>query len=292
MSWKRIGQELPPRTRRIPDFLQAPVVALGTTSAYAENTAWRSLVPLVPGNYLRMRGEYSQSLTSCPIVPELPPRARRIRDKATQRILSRGTTSACAENTSTRPLASATARNYLRVRGEYVATASAGFVTTELPPRARRIHGDPTTTTTFGRGTTSACAENTPSSVVSSVPPGNYLRVRGEYRYDFFPDSSAWELPPRARRIHPQDFDHDNIKGTTSACAENTDKHGWGGVAGGNYLRVRGEYCWGSTACACSWELPPRARRIPHVVASSLSEAGTTSACAENTGVPPRPKSW
>ena len=99
MSWKRIGQELPPRTRRIPDFLQAPVVALGTTSAYAENTAWRSLVPLVPGNYLRMRGEYSQSLTSCPIVPELPPRARRILSKISDQNLDLGTTSACAENT-------------------------------------------------------------------------------------------------------------------------------------------------------------------------------------------------
>ena len=78
MSWKRIGQELPPRTRRIPDFLQAPVVALGTTSAYAENTAWRSLVPLVPGNYLRVRGEYPSPNVWIAAAKELPPRVRRI----------------------------------------------------------------------------------------------------------------------------------------------------------------------------------------------------------------------
>ena len=50
----------------------------------------------------------------------------------------------------------------------------------ELPPRARRIHyGNPTTT--FGRGTTSACAENTFGGFHDPLCEGNYLRVRGEY---------------------------------------------------------------------------------------------------------------
>ena len=50
------------------------------------------------------------------------------------------------------------------------------------------------------------------------------------------------ELPPRTRRIHPQDFDQDNIKGTTSAYAENTCQVVGVMAGGGNYLRVRGEY--------------------------------------------------
>ena len=50
----------------------------------------------------------------------------------------------------------------------------------ELPPRARRIHGDPAMTS-FGRGTTSACAENTSESSANSFSARNYLRVRGEY---------------------------------------------------------------------------------------------------------------
>ena len=73
------------------------------------------------------------------------------------------------------------------------------------------------------RGTTSACAENTHASVTSGAMVWNYLRVRGEYeylRYDFFPDS---ELPPRARRIRGIDMDLFRTRGTTSACAENTD---------------------------------------------------------------------
>ena len=203
MSWKRIGQELPPRTRRIPDFLQAPVVALGTTSAYAENTAWRSLVPLVPGNYLRMRGEYSQSLTSCPIVPELPPRARRIRGAGAEGEVCLGTTSACAENTPAPAQSFAWPGNYLRVRGEYPGKILSRSATWELPPRARRIP-------LFGRenwrkmGTTSACAENTNRFRLQGYAFRNYLRVRGEYILSTIKSSSFEELPPRARRIRAE----------------------------------------------------------------------------------------
>jgi len=50
----------------------------------------------------------------------------------------------------------------------------------ELPPRARRIHGTQVVTHTT-RGTTSACAENTPARILVLSGTGNYLRVRGEY---------------------------------------------------------------------------------------------------------------
>ena len=50
----------------------------------------------------------------------------------------------------------------------------------------------------------------------------NYLRVRGEYRAQDSRRPSSMELPPRARRILiGLDAEADN-KGTTSACAENT----------------------------------------------------------------------
>ena len=71
-------------------------------------------------------------------------------------------------------------------------------------------------------GTTSACAENTPFKIKTNIFVSNYLRVRGEYTRTRKILTRIMELPPRARRIHPdpQDFDQDN--GTTSACAENT----------------------------------------------------------------------
>ena len=53
-------------------------------------------------------------------------------------------------------------------------------LTTELPPRARRIPVDPGGVTGIA-GTTSACAENTHKNALIGIAPGNYLRVRGEY---------------------------------------------------------------------------------------------------------------
>ena len=51
----------------------------------------------------------------------------------------------------------------------------------ELPPRARRIPGA-AGGSSGPRGTTSACAENTPMPPTSQYLHGNYLRVRGEYQ--------------------------------------------------------------------------------------------------------------
>ena len=56
---------------------------------------------------------------------------------------------------------------------------------TELPPRARRIRNDDLLNGA-PRGTTSACAENTPSRRQKNAYRRNYLRVRGEYIYQAF----------------------------------------------------------------------------------------------------------
>ena len=58
---------------------------------------------------------------------------------------------------------------------------------------------------------------------VSLMMPGwNYLRVRGEYDSISDAELLEQELPPRARRILIADHGHNNLNGTTSACAENT----------------------------------------------------------------------
>ena len=71
------------------------------------------------------------------------------------------------------------------------------------------------------------------------------------------------ELPPRARRIQGLKGKSMPTPRTTSACAENTLATGVGLWLHGNYLRVRGEYDCFKTSITSSWELPPRARRIP-----------------------------
>ena len=52
---------------------------------------------------------------------------------------------------------------------------------------------------------------------------------------------------------------------------------------------MRGEYGDDHASEACHTELPPRARRILASAATFLLEKGTTSACAENTGLWPPP---
>ena len=91
-----------------------------------------------------------------------------------------GTTSACAENTFVIQVTNINEWNYLRVRGEYSMPPLARASIAELPPRARRI---PQLIGRWrgGKGTTSACAENTRWWWDQESTHRNYLRVRGEY---------------------------------------------------------------------------------------------------------------
>ena len=73
------------------------------------------------------------------------------------------------------------------------------------------------------------------------------------------------------------------MRGTTSACAENTTAFAQVTKPGWNYLRVRGEYQIDKILGGKLWELPPRARRIRTKPSPLTNLPGTTSACAENT---------
>ena len=73
-----IAPELPPRTRRIPEFEPAGFHYFGTTSAHAENTSAHGGNPGATWNYLRARGEYRSRSSGVRLRPELPPRTRRI----------------------------------------------------------------------------------------------------------------------------------------------------------------------------------------------------------------------
>ena len=111
--------ELPPRARRIRRNVCCILLAIGTTSACAENT--RTPATCLPDsrNYLRVRGEYEVAVEGELAVSELPPRARRIPRQHHWSQPMLGTTSACAENTTCMLVCASAVRNYLRVRGEY-----------------------------------------------------------------------------------------------------------------------------------------------------------------------------
>ena len=153
--------ELPPRARRILSYDSPRCLYIGTTSACAENTANSRPARSPAWNYLRVRGEYLIENHGIGPSLELPPRARRILQGGVTWATGHGTTSACAENTVQHKNVLELLRNYLRVRGEYLLSSVGPLLSSELPPRARRIRdgGQPTR---YFRGTTSACAENTP----------------------------------------------------------------------------------------------------------------------------------
>ncbi len=202
-----------------------------------------------------------------------------------------GTTSACAENTPRTGVRSSNPGNYLRVRGEYFTALMRCRSTSELPPRARRIHL-PAIPEGDDLGTTSACAENTSKVSLIVLAIVNYLRVRGEYPTRPRRSAHHLELPPRARRIRPSSRGIIINIGTTSACAENTANRVSSNGIGGNYLRVRGEYPSPISMGITCVELPPRARRILRNGLLGPAPSGTTSACAENTATilePTRP---
>ena len=160
-----ITEELPPRARRIPPENRPHSRRGGTTSACAENTHNFFAPPNAFRNYLRVRGEYAIASANQSNDSELPPRARRIPPVVRSDSGGRGTTSACAENTTRHPNPCSIHRNYLRVRGEYSRSFHESSSNMELPPRARRIQNKGKATLR-GFGTTSACAENTHISAV------------------------------------------------------------------------------------------------------------------------------
>ena len=92
--------ELPPRARRILVAFSRISLAIGTTSACAENTRIILIAITANRNYLRVRGEYTPPSEDDWGHVELPPRARRIRLPREVLTATQGTTSACAENTA------------------------------------------------------------------------------------------------------------------------------------------------------------------------------------------------
>ena len=221
-------------------------------------------------------------MNTSPHQRELPPHARRIRIHAVQLGHIAGTTSACAENTGERRFVDECAGNYLRMRGEYPNHPEPCPKHPELPPRARRIPTVPNYLVSGLRNYLRVRGE------YRSPPPGsppwwNYLRVRGEYASLRYRSHPPRELPPRARRIPPNNHHERLPNGTTSACAENTPPCATAHTRRGNYLRVRGEYPSRTSPPPHHSELPPRARRIPSGNSSGAWVKGTTSACAENT---------
>ena len=150
----------------------------------------------------------------------------------------------------------------------------------ELPPHARR-RAFRLSVSSAAVGITSACAEKRPDTPHHRYRCGNYLRMRGEEAYRIARSTSAWELPPHARRRGAtKRVDRDEL-GITSACAEKRPVQPSNRIRPRNYLRMRGEEFTPTAKAKKSQELPPHARRRENQPAPAVVALGITSACAE-----------
>ena len=133
------------------------------------------------------------------------------------------------------------------------------------------------------RGITSACAEQTPPWREPTSRPGDHLRVCGA-------DISARAVhegdegsPPRVRSRRCWGVRPGFRRGITSACAEQTGRRHRCYSAGRDHLRVCGADAHAGRGGTAHHGSPPRVRSRPASKNAQKTEAGITSACAEQT---------
>ena len=150
----------PPRVRSRPAGAPADPLDIGITSACAEQTSpWFDRL-MVTRDHLRVCG----ADRTLPGTPRLslgsPPRVRSRRDGRPGRVLVRGITSACAEQTRTPVTPTTRPRDHLRVCGADELKQSGTGTVTGSPPRVRSRRRDRRPHLREQR-ITSACAEQT-----------------------------------------------------------------------------------------------------------------------------------
>ena len=194
-----------------------------------------------------------------------PPRVRSRQVGAIGSAIHRGITSACAEQTSTRPAGTGPPKDHLRVCGADSRAVLSMLGTAGSPPRvrSRRCAG-----TGCRRGTriTSACAEQTSRDSMIVLSIGDHLRVCGADSDVACHMQAVLGSPPRVRsrrRCHPRSC---GAVGITSACAEQTRSSARSSSNRWDHLRVCGAdpdgsahielARWITSACA---EQTPRA---------------------------------
>ncbi len=168
----------PPRVRSRPRSNRPESARTGITSACAEQTCQPAGLAEAAGDHLRVCGADARPLRSLRPLTGSPPRVRSRRRSGHQGRLPGRITSACAEQTSTAPMAAAWTGDHLRVCGADVSDDFQVTVESGSPPRVRSRHTS--SIPDDGRvGITSACAEQTCLSVCCFRTRPDHLRVCG-----------------------------------------------------------------------------------------------------------------
>ena len=211
----------PPRVRSRRTHYDELEDVAGITSACAEQT--RSPVRRRGSgrDHLRVCGADDYNPNGLVLTVGSPPRVRSRRHHPRLWYRRQGITSACAEQTRAVRWRWRSSADHLRVCGADLMTANGGSATGGSPPRVRSRqpgvlgHGR-------GRGITSACAEQTPSSAARSNAAWDHLRVCGADRHSAAVAPTLPGSPPRVRSRQLGGFAEGQRPGITSACAEQT----------------------------------------------------------------------
>ena len=132
-------------------------------------------------------------------------------------------------------------------------------------------------------GITSACAEQTAICLRSPLADWDHLRVCGADELKQSGTGTVTGSPPRVRSRLEADAGGPLRLGITSACAEQTSTARLRTQKRRDHLRVCGADLIASEMFSRSSGSPPRVRSRPGRAAPTPSDAGITSACAEQT---------
>ena len=211
-----------------------------------------------------------------------PPRVRSRQRFGQVEDTSHGITSACAEQTTGIRLMSISIGDHLRVCGADISMDLVYALVMGSPPRVR---SRPVRRGRMGRplGITSACAEQTAGRRRSGQPARDHLRVCGADIAALSPAEPQLGSPPRVRSRPDHASGHDDGRGITSACAEQTNHPAPSRSPSGDHLRVCGADMDDSVEVWALLGSPPRVRSRHHRVPKAPEGLGITSACAEQT---------
>ena len=190
----------PPLTRGL---LMSPRVwkaATGITPAYAGTTGLVHWHQLLPPDHPRLRGDYSSSLTSCPVLLGSPPLTRGLRKTTSHTYGPCRITPAYAGTTNQLAVVRVVSEDHPRLRGDYSFSRDSSGSQGGSPPLTRGLR--------FVYGPSDSDLRITPAYAGTTTTQGvrrgsasDHPRLRGDYRYVKFFLSAMAGSPPLTRGL-------------------------------------------------------------------------------------------
>ena len=291
----RVRGEHEPAPAREPVVAGSSPRARGTHALEAQRHAVPRFIPACAGNtaklggsapaksvHPRVRGEHRLSGLNQSAIDGSSPRARGTRGRARARGAAGRFIPACAGNTFSTPPTPRFTPVHPRVRGEHYSNDQTKQATDGSSPRARGTLLPVACGPYHGRFIP-ACAGNTASGRLRSLPRAVHPRVRGEHSSPYRNAGTDGGSSPRARGTHQRRARTAAHPRFIPACAGNTPTPRRTDSSRAVHPRVRGEHGVSPSRLEAQVGSSPRARgtRVPQCWPARPSRF--IPACAGNT---------